>query len=134
MELPLDPSAPTDFDFFIGRWKVAHRRLKARLAGCTEWESFSGVSVAQKSLGGFGNVDDNILETPSGTYRAMSIRSFDAELGAWSIWWLDGRSPGSLGVPVVGRFANGVGTFLTEDTWEGKPIRMRSRWRSRAST
>jgi hypothetical protein len=128
MALPLDPSAPPDFDCFIGSWKVTHRRLRVRLAGCTEWETFSGVCVAQKILGGFGNVDDNVLETPSGTYRALSIRSFDAEAGTWSIWWLDGRKPGMLDVPVVGHFANGVGTFFTEDTWEGRPIRVRFSW------
>ena len=128
MSIPLDPSAPTDFDFFMGSWRVAHRRLKERLVGCSEWESFPSLCVAQKTLGGFGNIDDNILEIPSGTYRAVSIRSFDAKLGTWSIWWLDSRYPGSLDVPVVGSFANGVGTFFAEDTWEGKPIRVRFLW------
>jgi hypothetical protein len=128
MPLSLDPSAPSDFDFFIGSWRVAHRRLRSRLKGCTEWEIFSGVCVVYKTLGGFGNVDDNIIEVPSGTYRAVSIRSFDATVGTWSIWWLDGRRPGMLDVPVVGRFVNGVGTFVTEDIWEGKPIRMRFLW------
>jgi len=113
MALPVEPSAPTDFDFLIGRWEVAHRRLKSRLAGCTEWETFS---------------DDNIINAPSGTYRAVSIRSFDPAAATWSIWWLDGRRPGSLDVPVVGRFVNDVGTFFAEDTWEGKPIRMRFFW------
>ena len=128
MTPPLDPSAPTDFDFLIGSWKIAHRRLKVRLAGCTEWETFAGACVVQKTLGGFGNVDDNIIEIPSGTYRALSIRTYDAEAGTWSIWWLDGRSPGSLYVPVTGRFVDGVGTFVTDDTWEGKPIRVRFSW------
>jgi hypothetical protein len=128
MPLPLDAAAPTDFDFFIGSWKVAHRRLRARLAGCTEWESFGGACVAQKTLGGFGNVDDNLIEIPSGAYRALSIRTFDPEAGTWSIWWLDGRRPGMLDVPVVGRFVNGVGTFFTDDTWEGKPVRVRFSW------
>jgi hypothetical protein len=128
MSIPLDPRAPTDFDFFMGSWRVAHRRLKERLAGCSEWVSFPGMCVAQKILGGSGNFDDNIIEIPSGAYRAITIRSFDADLGTWSIWWLDGRSPGSLDVPVVGRFVNGAGTFLAEDTWEGKPIRVRFLW------
>lgn len=128
MSIPLDPNAPTDFDFFMGSWKVAHRRLKERLVGCSEWVSFPGVCVAHKTLGGFGNFDDNVLELPSGTYRAVTIRSFDTKLGAWSIWWLDGRSPGSLDVPVVGRFANGVGTFLAEDTLNGKPVRVKFMW------
>lgn len=128
MMIPLDPSAPTDFDFFMGSWNVAHRRLKERLTGCSEWESVAGVCVAQRTLGGFGNFDDNIVEIPSGTYRAVTIRSFDATLRTWSIWWLDGRNPGRLDVPVVGRFVNGVGTFLAEDTLNGKSIQVRFLW------
>ncbi len=128
MLIPLDPTAPADFDFFMGSWRVAHRRLKQRLAGCTEWVGFAGVCVARKTLGGFGNIDDNIIEIPTGSYRAITIRSFDAALGTWSIWWLDGRSPGNLDVPVVGRFADGVGTFLAEDTLEGQSIRVRFLW------
>ncbi|MFN8387036.1 MAG: hypothetical protein U0X92_11520 [Anaerolineales bacterium] len=128
MDLPIDRSAPTDFDFFIGSWKVSHRRLKVRLANSDEWETFAGVCVTQKTLGGFGNIDDNTLEIPSGAYRAMTIRSFDVKTGAWSIWWLDGRNPGRLDVPVVGKFEKGVGTFIAEDTWEGKPLRVRFLW------
>jgi hypothetical protein len=33
-----------------------------------------------------------------------------------------------LDVPVVGRFVDGVGTFFTEDSWEGKSIRVRFLW------
>jgi hypothetical protein len=128
MLIPLDPQAPTDFNFFIGNWNVSHRRLKKRLVGCSDWESFQGICVAQQTLGGFGNIDDNILQIPSGTYRAVTLRSFNPQQGTWSIWWLDGRSPGNLDVPVVGRFANRVGTFLADDTLDGKPIQVKFEW------
>jgi hypothetical protein len=123
-----DPHAPTDFDFFMGSWKVRHARLKERLVGCTEWEHFAGTCVAHQTLGGFGNIDDNVLELPSGTYRAVTIRSFNDKPRTWSIWWLDGRNPGSLDVPVVGRFDNGVGTFIANDTLHDKPIQVRFVW------
>ena len=29
-----------DFDFWIGRWTIANRRLLEGLAGCDEWASF----------------------------------------------------------------------------------------------
>jgi hypothetical protein len=125
---PLDPHAPTDFDFFMGRWSVGHRRLKERLVGCNDWESFSGTCLAHKTLGGFGNVDDNVLEISTGTYRAVTLRSFDSARGTWSIWWLDGRTPGTLDVPVVGRFVNGVGTFLANDALNGAPIQVKFVW------
>jgi hypothetical protein len=117
-----------DFDFLPGRWHVRHRRLKERLAGNNDWEEFEGTSTAWPLLGGAGNVDDNVLELPGGTYRAISLRSFDAAANAWSIWWLDGRSPGVLDPPVVGGFADGIGTFVGRDTFDGRPILVRFRW------
>ena len=117
-----------DFDFYMGTWAVHHRRLKQRLAGNDEWEEFEGTSTAWALLGGAGNVDDNVLELPSGTYRAISLRSFDPTTNQWSIWWLDGRNPGVLDPPVVGGFEDGIGTFITADTFDGRPIIVRFLW------
>jgi hypothetical protein len=121
-------SGHTDFDFFIGRWDVSHRRLKERLAGCTEWAEFKGTSVVRTVLGGFGNVDDNLLELPGGHYRAVTLRSFDPVRKLWTIWWLDGRYPGTLDTPMVGRFTEGVGHFYADDEFNGRPIRVRFIW------
>jgi len=117
-----------DFDFLPGTWRVHHRRLKQRLAGSDEWEEFDGTSVAQPLLGGAGNIDDNVLELPGGTYRAITLRSYDPATDRWSIWWLDARNPGQLDPPVVGGFADGVGTFIGEDTFDGRPILVRFLW------
>jgi hypothetical protein len=121
-------SSPTDFDFFIGSWDVSHRRLKERLAGCTEWDEFKGTTVVRKVLGGSGNVDDNVLELPDGHYRAVTLRSFDPARKVWTIWWLDGRYPGTLDTPMVGRFSDGIGIFYADDTFNGMPIRVRFVW------
>jgi hypothetical protein len=127
----VDQLAPTgdvhDFEFLVGRWTVQHRRLKGRLVGSTEWEEFAGTSVLWQTLGGEGTVDDNLLELPSGTYRAVGIRAFDARTRQWSIWWLDARSP-TIEPPVRGGFRDGVGTFLGDDTLDGRPITVRFRW------
>jgi len=128
MPLHLDSNAPTDFDFILGDWKVRHQRLNARLAGCTEWTEFEGLSSTVKILGGFGNLEDNLLYLPDGEYRAAAMRSFDAETATWSIWWLDGRSPTNLDTPVRGHFNDGVGTFLADDVLNGVPIRIRFLW------
>ena len=126
--LLIEPSSPRDFDFFVGNWLVHHRRLKGRLVGSSEWEAFDGQCACHKILGGFGNIDDNILYLPAGTYRAATLRSSDESLRKWSIWWLDARSPSALDVPVVGAFENGTGTFLANDSLEGKPIVVRFLW------
>jgi hypothetical protein len=117
-----------DFDFLIGHWHIAHRRLTKRLANCDDWAHFTGRSVVWPVLDGVGNVDDNTLALPEGTYRALSIRSYCAATQSWSIWWLDGRFPTRMDVPVVGRFENGIGTFYADDVFEGRAIRVRFRW------
>ncbi|MBX3626162.1 MAG: DUF1579 domain-containing protein [Rhizobacter sp.] len=129
MPLPTAPDAPHDFDFILGDWRVRHRRLNARLSGCTEWTAFEGLSSTRATLGGFGNVEDNLLHFPDGDVRAIAMRSFDPATGTWAIWWLDGRHPHRLDVPVVGRFSGGVGVFLADDTLDGRPIRVRFTWR-----
>lgn len=117
-----------DFDFYLGRWQVAHRRLDARLVGCTTWTEFAGTTTVWPLLGGLGNIDDNLLELPTGPYRAATLRAFDPAAGTWSIWWLDGRTPGRLDPPVVGRFVDRRGRFECDDTLDGRPIRVRFDW------
>ena len=125
---------PNDFDFFIGKWRVHHRRLKERLAHSNDWEEFEGTSTVQKILGGLGNMDDNVIELPSGTYRAATIRTYDPAKQRWTIWWIDSRDPGHLDPPVVGRFEKGAGTFYAEDEFKGKPIRVRYLWNASPKT
>ncbi len=122
-----------DFDFQIGSWQVRHRRLKARLVDCNEWEEFDGTCDMRPILGGDGNVEDNVLHIPSGTYRAIALRSFDPAQKSWAIWWLDARSPHTLDVPVIGRFEDGDGRFYADDMLDGRPIRLRFIW-SRTDT
>lgn len=121
-------SSADDFDFLIGDWRVYHRRLKERLSGCTAWVEFEGTSTTRKILGGFGNLEDNMLELPDGAYRAVAMRAFDPATGTWAIWWLDGRRPHHLDVPVVGRFEGGTGLFYADDTFDGTPIKVRFTW------
>lgn len=128
MPLDIDANAPTDFAFAVGDWRVRHRRLRERLVGCSEWIEFDGDMSTHPVLGGFGNVEDNLLHLPDGSYRALALRSFDPRSRRWSIWWLDGRAPGQLDVPVVGTFEDGIGTFFADDTVDGVPIRVRFIW------
>jgi hypothetical protein len=117
-----------DFDFEIGSWAVTHRRLKERLVDCHEWEEFNGASDMRTILGGNGNVEDNVIEAPGGTYRAIALRSFDPSINSWAIWWLSSLTPHAIDVPVVGRFENGNGSFFASDVLRGNPIQVRFLW------
>ena len=125
---PVPPDGRGDFDFLAGRWTVAHRRLRRRLAGDTCWEEFGGACESRPIIGGLGNIDDNILDLPSGPYRAATLRVFDPVARLWSIWWVDGRAP-RLEPPVHGRFGAGVGRFHGDDVLDdGRPIQVRFTW------
>lgn len=117
-----------DFDFFIGTWLVKHSRLKERLAGSHEWQKFDGTCHVRPLLGGCANIDDSLVDLPGDAYRGIGLRAFDYKTRTWADWWLDGRHPHKIDVPVVGRFADGVGTFLSHDTLRGKPIKVRGLW------
>lgn len=117
-----------DFDFEQGAWAVRHRRLVTRLQDADDWQEFGGESRMYPVLGGLGNVEDNLLHLPGGSYRALALRSFDPATGLWAIWWLDGRSPHGLDVPVIGRFVNGVGRFTAQDSFAGRPIVVEFQW------
>lgn len=122
------PSGAADFDFFTGHWQVSHRRLKHRLVNSTDWEEFGGSCSVHTLLGGLGNVDDNVIDLPGASYRAVTLRSYNPANGQWTIWWLDGRVPGRLDAPMVGAFRNGAGTFFGDDTLDGRPIQLRFLW------
>jgi len=121
-------TAPTDFDFIMGDWTVQHERLDGIFTGATTWTAFEGLSSTRPILGGFGNLEDNLLRHPSGEFAAVALRSYSAADDEWSIWWLDGRNPTQLDTPVRGSFREGIGTFVATDVLEGVPIRVRFIW------
>lgn len=126
-------SSSHDFDFLAGRWSVAHRRLQRRLEGCTRWDDFTGTCELRPILDGQGNLDENVIELPGGTYRAATLRVFDPVGARWSIWWIDARR-GQVEPPVHGTFADGIGTFHGDDTWEGRAVRVRFLWSDMTAT
>ena len=117
-----------DFDFLVGSWRVHHRRLKERLANNHDWIKFEGTCVMRKIFDDAGNLDENFLDLPGDAYRAITVRTYDAAKAQWSIWWFDSRYPSHLEPPVVGAFKDGIGTFYADDTFQGKPIRIRFLW------
>ena len=120
-------SSAADFDYLPGEWNVHNRRLRERLAGSDEWEEFEATSVARKMLDGHGN-EDEFRTDHAGGFVGMAFRFFDSETRLWSIYWADSRRPGTLDPPVLGSFSGDTGVFEGDDTFGGRPIRVRFIW------
>jgi hypothetical protein len=115
-----------DFDFYFGRWHVANERLRQRLADCNDWEHFEATQQCRPILAGLGNTDDFVSDWRDG-FVGMTLRLFCPQTRQWSIYWAGNRD-GVLQPPVIGRFENGVGTFLGRDQHEGTPVLVRFVW------
>ena len=125
MEGTVSVEGRQDFDFLVGEWEVANRRLKQRHAGSTDWDEFPGRSTMRPILGGLGNVDE--INFPTKGWSGATFRFFNPETRLWSIYWVNSRD-GLMQAPVHGAFRNGVGEFYGEDLDEGRPVRVRYLW------
>jgi hypothetical protein len=119
----------SDFDFYFGHWQIHNRRLARRLAGSTEWQTFEALQECRPLLGGLGNLD--AFSAPAFVdgkpIEGMTLRLFDPAARAWSIYWADDRTH-VLQPPVVGGWTGDRGVFEGDDTFDGKPIRVRYTW------
>ncbi|MBI1199887.1 MAG: hypothetical protein GC203_18670 [Phenylobacterium sp.] len=114
-----------DFHFLYGRWSVQHRRLKARGAGCAEWDEFAGTSFTQGLMDGLCNVEEH--DFPSLAAQGVALRAFDLATRRWSIYWVSSAS-GELQAPVRGGFRDGVGRFEGEDLDGDRSVKVRFLW------
>ena len=122
-----------DFDFLLGTWRVANRRLQRPLdPGDRSWEEFSADAVVRPVLNGLGNTDT--ISTPRGPggefFEGLTLRLFDPDDGRWRIWWTSTRQPGRLDPPMTGSFTAGHGVFFGDDEVDGVLIRIRFDWRA----
>ncbi|MCL1869818.1 MAG: hypothetical protein FWF90_05325 [Promicromonosporaceae bacterium] len=113
-----------DFDFVAGSWTSTQRRLTSVLSGSDDWYEFTATLDAQVLLDGHCTFD--ILRAPERGIEGVTLRLYSPSDDTWRIWWATGD--GRLDVPVEGRFVDGDGTFECDDTWQGRPIRVRYQW------
>lgn len=119
---PIPPGRPGDFDFLAGEWRIAHRRLKAP----GDWDVFEGEATCWTILGGVGSVEE--LRIPARDFSGMGLRLLDAKLKVWVDHWVNAKW-GVMTLPgTPGGFVDGAGLFLSDDTDEGQPIKVRGLW------
>ena len=115
-----------DFDYFVGGWTTHHHYLQNRGTKDARWIDFPGTLCMQEYLAGMVTVDE--LYMPTRKSAGLTLRTFDPNTRQWSIYWVSSKT-GQLGLPpVVGGFHGSRGEFYSQDTDNGRPVKVRFIW------
>jgi hypothetical protein len=123
------PKRTDGFDFLVGRWQVANRRLGAPLSGSDEWYETQATASATTLHNGAISVDE--MWFPELGFAGSSIRVHTPADDTWTVYWVNSLS-GHLQPPVSGRWADDGSGFVATgpDEFEGRPIIASYRWHS----
>ena len=130
---PVSNDAQHAFDFDLGTWKTHSTRLLHPLAHSTEWIQMDGVTVVRPVWGGKGNLAELEADGPKGHLELLSLRIYDPTAQQWNLNFATSGvgilnvSGDAQSVPMIGRFAHGVGEFYDQEPFNGRAIWVRFR-------
>lgn len=114
-----------DFDFEIGTWTIAVRRLVRPLTGSTTWIKPQGfVHIVRKVWGGRASLAELKIDRPTPHFEGLMLRLYNPQSHRWSIYWASAKD-GALDTPLTGRFENGRGVFLNKNVFNGALVDVR---------
>jgi hypothetical protein len=113
-----------DFDFEFGSWTVHLRRLAHPLTGSQTWLEYTGTNVDRKVWGGRANLGELEVDGTTDRIEGLSLRLYDPRTCQWNIYFANSAF-GNIGMPIVGSFMNGRGTFYDNESLGSKAIRVR---------
>jgi hypothetical protein len=126
--LAAPPATPADgahdFDFAFGTWTTRLARLQRPLTGSKDWVEYSGTTVVREVWGGRAQLVELDVAGPAGRIEGLSLRLYDPGTRRWSLNYANARG-GGMFPPAIGGFADGRGTFTSDETLDGRRIQVR---------
>jgi hypothetical protein len=113
-----------DFDGEFGTWKTTLRRLVNPLSASPRWVDYEGTTLVSKVWGGRANLVELTVDGPAGRLEGLSLRLYDPQTRRWSLNFASPRG-GGMATPTVGGFDGDRGEFYADETFDGRPIRVR---------
>ena len=113
-----------DFDAEFGTWKTTLRRLVNPFESSPRWVDYEGTSVVSKVWGGRANLVELAVDGPAGRLEGLSLRLYDPQTRRWSLNFASPRG-GGIATPTVGAFDGDRGEFYADESFDGRPIRVR---------
>jgi hypothetical protein len=117
-----------DFDWEVGVWNTHLRVLRQSSDGATAWVTYRGTSNVIPLWNCRGNMVELEVTGPDGRHlQAINLRLYDPASRQWSLNFAN-VATGVLGVPTIGEFHNGVGTFYDQEPIGGREVLVRNVW------
>lgn len=114
---------PGDFDFLAGEWTIRHRKRKA--PNGDDWTEFSSTASVHRVLDGAASIEE--LRNPGGSCMGMGVRTWLPDTAMWADHWTSAAN-GIVNPPQLGRFIDGEGVFISEETIDGTVWQFRGVW------
>ena len=116
-----------DLDFELGLWKIHLKKLLHPLTGSTTWVEFDGTLVARKVWDGRAELEEFETDGAGGRIEGLTLSLYNPQSHQWNLNWTTSKT-GTLGVPAIGEFKNGVGEFYDQEEINGRMILVRAVW------
>ena len=116
-----------DFDFNIGTWKVHIRRLLHPLSGSNDWVELDGNVTVRNFWGGRALWEETEADGSTGHFEGVTLFLYHPEAHQWGQYFANSKV-GILNPPLIGKFKNGRGEFVDQESFNDRSIFVRIVW------
>ncbi len=116
-----------DFDFNFGVWRTRITRILDPLSGSTQSIELNGTVTVRKVWDGRAQLEEIEADGPNGHWEGTTLFLYNPATHQWNQTFADSKS-GILKRPLVGRFADGRGEFISQDSLKDRAVLIRAVW------